>query len=56
MDRIGHFEPAFVVGLTAFGRKFLLLRAIQISNEGAAGHRIVRDKLVAREAVERAGG
>ena len=50
VDRVGHFDPAFVVGFPAFGRELLLLRTVQF-DEGA-GDGVAGNELVSGERLE----
>ena len=50
VNRVGHLDPAFVVGFAAFGRELLLLRAVQIDE--SAGNGVAGNELVAGERLE----
>ena len=50
VDRVGHLDPAFVVGFPAFGREFLLLGAVQFDE--SAGNGVAGNELVSRERLE----
>ncbi len=50
VDRVGHLDPALVVGLPALRRKLLLLRAVQL-REGA-GHGVAGHELLAGQGLE----